>query len=375
MGGTINCAHLEGNNSNNQDLEKLLSLLMAENNKPSTLLWMDRLRVFSTLSVILLHVVTNMVHSFGTISDNQWWLGNLLDSSVRFCVPIFLMISGALLLTRDNSDINQFLSKRVARILFPFLFWSLAYDFRTFWVMHAEQKPLSLEFVLEFILGSLKNGAAFHMWYIYVLVGLYLFFPIVGKWIRNSSNREIHYFLVIWIVTLFLNYPYLSTYLPDFNLRYFAGYIGYPVLGYYLMTRSFSNPIKYAWLFLLLGIFLTAIGTYFFSIQNKAFVHAFYEYLTPNVLLSSIGVFILFQYGTIRFGLWMDRLIAFVGNYSYGIYLVHIFVLWELGKYHLSYSFVHPLIGIPLTTIACLAVSTGVVWAINKLPLGKYISG
>ncbi len=348
---------------------------MAEVNKPNPILWMDRLRVFSTLSVILLHVVTNMVHSFGTISESQWWIGNLLDSSVRFCVPIFLMISGALLLTRDNSDINHFLSKRVSRILFPFIFWSLAYDFRTFWVMHAEQKPLSPEFVLEFILGSFKNGAAFHMWYIYVLVGLYLFFPIVGKWIRNSSTKEIHYFLAIWIVTLFFNYPYVSTYLPDFNLRYFAGYIGYPILGYYLMTRTFSNPIRNAGLFLFLGVLITAFSTFYFSLLNKTFVHTFYEYLTPNVLLSSIGVFLLFQYGTLKFTPWIDKLIAFVGNYSYGIYLVHVFVLWELGKFHLSYSFVHPLIGIPLTTIACFVLSTIVVWAISKLPFGKYISG
>lgn len=60
--------------------------------------WIDYLRVIATVSVIFLHVSAEIPTLYKKIPDDIWWIGNFFDGAVRFCVPLFLMISGALLL-------------------------------------------------------------------------------------------------------------------------------------------------------------------------------------------------------------------------------------------------------------------------------------
>lgn len=339
---------------------------------------MDCLRALSTIAVIVLHVVTILVHDFGKIPSTWWWLGNSIDSLVRFCVPVFLMMSGALLLSKTYPNIPEYLTKRISRILLPFLLWSFIYIFRTFWVMHAEGKPLDAAFVIKYILIQLKNGAAFHLWYVYCIVGLYLFFPILSAWIKNSNKSAVVYFLGIWWLTLFFSFPTISEYIPDFNFRYFTGYIGYPILGFYLMEKKFDN-LKIAQSLsiglIIIGFSITALGTYCISMHYHGFSHMFYEYLTPNVALTSIGVFLLFKQVEWPTEGYFQKAITFLSTYSYGIYLAHIFVIWELGKYGLNYLSINPFLGIPLTSLACLLISSLMVWGIKKLPFGKYVSG
>ncbi|OWP82967.1 hypothetical protein BWK59_13040 [Flavobacterium davisii] len=63
--------------------------------------WITSLRVLATFSVIFLHSASAILYLYGTISAFDWWIGNIYDSIVRFCVPIFLMISGTLILSKD----------------------------------------------------------------------------------------------------------------------------------------------------------------------------------------------------------------------------------------------------------------------------------
>ncbi|POR16914.1 hypothetical protein BWK58_15200, partial [Flavobacterium columnare] len=98
---------------------------MKEDNE--NLYWITSLRVLATFSVIFLHTSAEILYQYGKTSNANWWIGNIYDSSVRFCVPIFLMISGALILSKDYKNITEYLKKRVLRIIFPFLFWSIVY--------------------------------------------------------------------------------------------------------------------------------------------------------------------------------------------------------------------------------------------------------
>ncbi|MEO0868581.1 MAG: acyltransferase family protein, partial [Cyanobacteria bacterium J06642_11] len=81
--------------------------------------WLDNSRVVSILAVILLHV-TVIVMVSNDIGSTYWWFGNIYNSSVRWCVPVFVMISGALLLSTDKrEDAATFYKKRVARLFLP----------------------------------------------------------------------------------------------------------------------------------------------------------------------------------------------------------------------------------------------------------------
>jgi len=73
------------------------------------------------------------------------------------------------------------------------------------------------------------------------LLGLYLFFPIIGKWISKSNKHEIKYFLGIWLLTIFAHLPFVKKLMPNIEISYFSGYIGFPILGYYLSKISFGQ--------------------------------------------------------------------------------------------------------------------------------------
>jgi surface polysaccharide O-acyltransferase-like enzyme len=159
---------------------------------------------------------------------------------------------------------------------------------------------------------------------------------------------------------------------------YFSGFIGYVVLGYYLSIKSFEyskTTINLISLFLIFaGVSITIFGTYFLSKRNNDFVEYFYNYNTLNVLMSSVGVFLFFKNLEIS-NLKVIKTANFISKYSYGIYLVHVLVLTFMKNIQIDYDFINPIFAIPIATLICLLVSLLIVFAINKLPYGKYISG
>lgn len=338
--------------------------------------WPDYLRVIATLAVIFLHVSATPVQQFGNIAAFDWWVANFYDSCVRFCVPIFVMLTGALLLPK-KMDIQDFLKRRLVRVVYPLIFWSIIYIAFTLIEKSLHGESLNLFRYAKYIYTALMRGSSFHLWYIYMIIGIYLFVPIIGKWAREASEFEIRYFLGIWICTLFIDKPFISKVSPEIDLSYFSGYLGYLVLGFYLSTKTFANPRKtkrIALLLLVSGIVLTNLGTYLASEYKSAFVKLFYEYLTPNVFIASAGLFVLFKDLSIN-NLRFNRMVDFISKYSYGIYLVHVLILYLLMALGIQWDFIHPLLGIPLTTFLCLLISAFVIYLLHKLPFGKYVAG
>ena len=94
--------------------------------KINTIVWIDNLRILATISVIFLHVSSPLLYNFEGKEDLNWWTGNIYDGTVRFCVPVFVMLTGSLMLSKDY-DLNDFLKIKLMRIIIPFLFWSVIY--------------------------------------------------------------------------------------------------------------------------------------------------------------------------------------------------------------------------------------------------------
>jgi surface polysaccharide O-acyltransferase-like enzyme len=231
-----------------------------------------------------------------------------------------------------------------------------------------------------------NNDISYHLWYIYSVIGLYLFIPILNKWIKNSSIKEIIYFLSIWLISLIISYSYFRNKISlELKPIYFSGYIGYLVLGYFLFKvnirevvgkrlSKFDNKIFYATLILLSSL-VTIFGTYFISIKKGYFSEVFYNRLSVNVMVAAIGVFLFMKSWKPTRKIFINA-INFLFKYCYGIFLVHVFVLFYLSLLGINGYFIHPIIGIPVTTFACFGISLLLVFLVNKLPfIGKYISG
>jgi len=344
---------------------------MKQENK---ILWADNLRVIATISAIFLHVSAVLLSQKGSAPD--WWVGNIYDSAVRFCVPVFVMLTGALLLPKEY-ELTDFFKRRFFRVVLPFIFWSLIYVIFNLGLKFSHGERMTLLETSVFILSQIRDGSSYHLWFVYMIIGIYLFIPIIGKWIRNSTEKEILYFLFIWVCVMLFNLPPLLKFRPAIDFTYFTGYIGYLVLGYYLTKKTFIDKSKvnlYSVLLIVSGIIITIYGTYFINSGADKFQDLFYNYLTPNVLMVSAGVFLYFKDKDVTCSKTV-KIRDFLSKYSFGIYLVHILILSILSKFGITGNLIHPVVGVPLTTVICLIVSAGVIYAINKFPYGKYISG
>ena len=259
-------------------------------NASTEILWVNVLRVAATFAVVFLHVSAQVVMRVRDTSSMHWWIGNIADASVRWCIPVFVLLSGFLLLDPSkNEGVWLFYKKRASRIIIPLIFWTV------FYVLF--QIGISRQFNLTTTLMNILIGAPYvHLWYLYMILGLWLFTPFLRTYIRNSSNRE-RCFLVI-ILLLFasivttIRYLLFGSTVTIFTI--FIPYIGYYICGYQLGTMrnvNFSGRC-------LLGVFIIcafigAMGMGIAANKNSLLRGLFfYDYFAPSVIGMSISIFL-----------------------------------------------------------------------------------
>ncbi|MEI6752265.1 MAG: acyltransferase family protein [Paludibacter sp.] len=352
-----------------------MSLITINKNR---FVWVDQIRATAIIGVIILHVSAPMIYKFGQI-PLQWWLvANMFNSAVRSSVPLFLMISGVLLIPKELAPLT-FIKKRFLRIVYPFLFWAGIHVIMDLILKIQLNKVHTMQDVINSISDTAEMGFAFHYWYVYAIVGIYLFLPIIGKWARNSTQKEINYFLIIWIICILLGETSISTFKYFNHLTYFfSGSIGFVILGYYIHRFQLArNDMKFFILLISLivvSIIVTSVGTYILTDRSGKSDLQLYSIFSPFNMIVAVCLFLLIRNFSIQNTI-LYILISFISKYSYGIYLSHIVVLTILSSYKIDGMFLHPFAGILITTVLCLGFSGLIVFVINKLPFGKYISG
>jgi surface polysaccharide O-acyltransferase-like enzyme len=308
----------------------------------------------------------------------QWWSVNIYDSLARPCVPLFVMLSGALLLQPSKVDepLKVFFKKRVSRIALPFLFWMGAYFA---WDILVEHQAVTGQFVWEGLIG----GPYIHFWFFYMLIGLYLITPLVRIFVAHADQRLMKYFFALWLIGVSV-VPILNLLIThDLNSNVFliTGYIGYFLLGLYLLNVNVNRKLLYVATFS--GIVWTALGTYWITAAiggNKQFF--FYDYFSFGVVLSSVALFLLLcqsNYGKIknRFPK-LDRLIHYISINTLAIYLFHFMILETLENgylgFRISLSTINPIIEIPLLAGVTLVICLLILYPLSKIPyLNKLI--
>jgi surface polysaccharide O-acyltransferase-like enzyme len=234
--------------------------------------------------------------------------------------------------------------------------------------------PMDAGIAWELVWMRLLYGSSFHLWFVYTLLGLYLFIPILRKWLFHATTSEVRYFLVIWAVTLFLEIPAVLPWVNSIELRYFAGYIGYLVLGHYLVHHStFRVPSWIHWALLMLGSAATILGTQWLTTRDGHFNDQFHRYLTLNVAFAAIGVFQIIR-GMVA-PHWLVRIMRSISLHSYGIYLVHVLVLTLMSLAGLKFLWLDLILRIPLLTLVCLAISWCTMGLLHQIPGLRGITG
>ncbi len=345
--------------------------------KPQTIEWINNLRVVALFMVIVLHTASPLLMGFGNVPVDNWLAADFYNALSRFAVPVFVMISGALLLHREY-ELGDFLKKRLTRIIWPFLFWSLVY---VGYSWYNEDITFTNDFWanIHAVLHQLKYGAYYHLWYVYMLIGLYLIIPVISRFVRNATEKEIIYFLIVWFIVIAFTQPYLSRFWPQVDVRYFTGYIGYLVLGHYLTTKELPDARNKTGLVIFYLLCLAGItaGTYFISANTHSLSTIMYEPLGPFIILYSAGIFLLARITVFKLPASLIKLRDIAGQYSLGIYLCHALFLTLLDDLAgISYKLCNPFISIPLTAMVCFVLSFLLIFILSKIPVaGKYVAG
>jgi len=334
--------------------------------------WANDLRAYAIIGVIVLHVASSISSDYPTISKSYLLTTIGLDAAVRWCVPVFVMLSGSFALETYDGRLKHFFSKMFYRIILPFLFWTIVYLFAFSWNELTSAK--SGHELMAFIGGQLMEGTASHLWYVYLIVSLYLTYPIISKWTKQAVEKEYIYFLSIWIILMALD-SFLSGRDNNFDFSFFTGFLGYVVLGNYLIkTERKVNRI------ILLILFLTAFSysvlrSYFLAIQERQMDEKFLDNLSVNVAVMSFCVYLFVKESASPPNRRWRKLLDLIADNSYGIYLSHLLVLNVFLWLGWDYYFIHPLLSVPIYTLACLIISTGLILLMKKLPLLKMVTG
>ncbi|WP_413668270.1 acyltransferase [Mucilaginibacter sp. Mucisp86] len=337
--------------------------------------WINNLRLITMFAVVVLHTASPLLFRVKGVPINDWLAADIYNAVVRFSVPVFVMITGALLLQREY-ELKDFLKKRFGRLIPPFIFWSLIY---IGYKLYNEEIELSdnIWLNIKLVLQQLQTGSYYHLWYVYLLMGLYLFIPVISKFVRNATEKEILYFLGIWFLTVILSRPYLTMLDPGIDLHNFTGYIGYLVLGYYLAYRplKFKNIALIAVLVFVLCTLSITLGTYFISLKTKNLNTFFYEPISPFIAILSSSAFLMARFIKVNLNPVVNNIISNIGKYTLGLYLSHALILNFLELNDITYKIFNPVFSIPLVALLTFSLSSLVIFVMSKLPLLKHVAG
>lgn len=196
--------------------------------------WISCLRIVSTLAVIWLHTNGTIYgnQELFTLSDEQikWFTVNYYI--MKWSVPVFLMITGALLLRHDRKiTMYECIFKYSRRQLFAELLFGTFYAA----IIEVTNNGIGPLIVTKSILGSITGNTSSHLWYCFLLIGIYLILPVLKLFIDKTDNREILYLLVVLFAFDFF-IPFINIFLNkkiQFGIP-FTYALFYLICGYYL---------------------------------------------------------------------------------------------------------------------------------------------
>jgi len=325
------------------------------------MVWIDVVKIIAIYLVVVLH---------NSVYDKQPSIVDTLEGAVvTTCVPLFIMISGALLLGKKESY-PTFLKKRIKKVLIPWIAWTCIY---MYWHVAFDHYPVSslsdLKYFFELTFLT-------QLWFLPLIFGLYLLTPMFRLFIQAAKLRDIVYITFLWFFTISLlpllhdspALPLLQNPSNDLvrQVVYFSGYF---LLGYLFIKIKLSKHI----------ILLSLLSIAFVFLWIVFFKTGFVGFLSPAVVILTIACFTFIKkyFTDLNFSNKIVSIISTVGKATFGIYLIHQLVMWILknemqASRELLIS-ISPAISGPVIGLFIFLVSFIFVYLLQKTPLFKYL--
>ena len=335
------------------------------------ILWIDRLRVFAAFTVVWLHVSAQDVVSNPSPLAVNWWIANIADAGARWCVPIFIMISGTLLLPNASQrNIANYYFIRLSRLLFPLIFWTIFYiSFESF-------QQGKIDFINIFK-NLLLGDPYFHLWFLYMILGLYIIAPFIAVFVTNAKQNTL--LAAIFIGFLFASCHTTINILRSQQSDIFMDWI--PFVPYFIAGYTFNNSPK---IFLQLtqkqikiAVLISGSAIAIFTgfllplLSNKSW-ELMYNYLNPFVIIMTLGIFTIFQtkkYSTTN----LDNIITLIAPFMLGVYLIHPLWIEILNNFVFKLVTLPVFLSIPIYSSFIFLFSLASCYLIYFIPGGKKV--
>ena len=328
----------------------------------------DGLRILAAFAVVVLHAVAPLF--LDSYPSSDWNVANVYESLVRWSVPVFFMISGALFLNkRKELNIGRLYKKNIFRVFLIYLFWSIVYT------LPLLNDGLSLSYILFRIL----NGP-FHFWFLKILIGLYIAVPLFRAITSNRKTEE--YFLlfamlmgivlpsVLSVLKLFDTrlMVALRDFCKGFDMTFVSTYSFYFVLGHYLFEYPISAAKKRALyvIGILSPILLFGANCYGSSLLGNPYQGFLSNSFVCTMFLAAT-IYLFFvncNFGATR----AEKVLAKISKCTFGVYIIHVLVMNLLWKLDITPSTCSPFWFVPLYALIVFVISLSITFILHRIP-------
>lgn len=346
---------------------------MENKQKPNRIIYFDILNVIAIISVIALHC-NGIIH--GNPNTRAWNSSLIIECICYFAVPLFLMMTGANLMNyRNKYDTKKFFKKRFAKVLIPFIFWSV---FMFVWKIYFI-KTLQVNSFTDLLNAFFTNREETTYYFVWNIIGIYLTMPLLSLVAKDEYKKTLWFVVIIY----FIFNAFIPNILSLIGINYntsatvlLGGYTIYVILGYLLSTTNIKKKHRYLiYLGAVIGVIYRYITTFVLSKDAGRVIKTTWSYTAWHCILLTIMVFLIIKYMNFDKKLEnkkkISNILMKISSCSYGVFLIHQIVMYyEKSIFTINTaSWQWRTIGVVTTYIISLII----IYFLKQIPLLKKV--
>ena len=327
----------------------------------------DLIRLLASFSIVIIHTSGNVFSLYPTPSPPAFYLATFLSFFFRWSTPLFVMVSGYLLLNSNKiKNPIEFYKSRLKVLFIPFVFWNIFYFIFSYYLGRTEFT------LLKFLQDIWHAGTYYHLYFLFLISGLYVITPLINKFLgRLNLNRLIP--LLFGISSIYVaNFSWFHLYQLNTMLVYFIPYIGYYLAGYWLSRITInSSKIRSTIIVLLplIGVYLITLFVPLFGVGDKGTFPGNRLF----ILVALSGSLIFYKLIHLTNDFFEKHRLTFIkpfSGYTMGIYLIHPFILefFVITKPFSLLRISSPILWMCQVVPVVFLLSLILVWLIKKVP-------
>lgn len=328
--------------------------------------YLDMLKVVACFAVIMIHITAE---NWYTDEISAYWIvNNSYNGLSKWAVPLFIMVSGALFLSRDI-PLKKLFTKYILKMLILLFVWGMFY-----WCFAA--RAISPDVLTDSLKKVLSGKVYSHLWYLFVLIGLYLITPIIRGFVRNSEKSVVFYSVAL-LFAIQVVLPYLTAKVPSlgslikaFRISPLSEYLLYYLAGYYISNfeiKKWKRIALYSVAFpvMILIVIISDVMSF-----RQGSPYTLYGYFSIGTSLTAFALFLLLkQTENFLSRAKVRNIISFISQLTFGIYLLHFVIIKIFIQIGINSNMINPIIGAPIASILVFITSGIIVYILTKIPV------